>query len=228
MTLIQQTPKKIYIRVDQQWWQPWANTVAYYPLASQNTLKDESGNWYDLTNSGTILYDTYNWVSCVKFNQTWSMNVSNVNKLPSWNSAFTVSYWIYPNSLSESSWESNAFFIGTSSNQRWWLVYALSPIGISVWGTAFQSTTNATLSTWQNIIVTQNWNLFNLYLNWNFLKSWTMALNMSTKTIRLGGSLNPNTYWYRWGMSNFIIEDKERTAQEITDYYNLTKWNYWL
>jgi hypothetical protein len=47
-----------------------------------------------------------------------------------------------------------------------------------------------------------------------------------------------NTVWYasspltnftRQGkMSELILESKDRTAQEISDYYNQTKGNYWL
>jgi hypothetical protein len=33
--------------------------------------------------------------------------------------------------------------------------------------------------------------------------------------------------WWAY-YSNMILENKVRTAQEISDYYNLTKWNYWL
>lgn len=37
-----------------------------------------------------------------------------------------------------------------------------------------------------------------------------------------------NTNFFRWYISEFIWENKNRTDVEILDYYDQTKSNYWL
>ena len=62
-----------------------------------------------------------------------------------------------------------------------------------------------------------------LYINWQQVKQVS------------AGSWTRLPYWAivwangsNWDMSNIIFENKARTAQEVSNYYNITKWKYWL
>jgi hypothetical protein len=39
---------------------------------------------------------------------------------------------------------------------------------------------------------------------------------------------NSWTNYFQWNLSNCILEDRVWTAEEISDYYNSTKANYWI
>ena len=90
---------------------------------------------------------------------------------------------------------------------------------------------------WVNAITTydysgSNWKV-SLYINW-----WlATSANPSKYSIPNTSSYRTLHIWWRWSsdthyqgnwISEFIVEDKVRTAQEISDYYDLTKWDYWL
>ena len=71
MTLVQTEPKKIYIRVDEQWWQPWANTLCYYTF--DNTLADASWNHANASN-----------VSSCTFTGAYTWSTKKVLNKPNW------------------------------------------------------------------------------------------------------------------------------------------------
>ena len=69
----------------------------------------------------------------------------------------------------------------------------------------------------------KNWNKLSWYVNWNFINTVTMSTDQwSFQYSTQYSELQPWTYW------EIIVEDKARTAQEVSDYYNQTKANYWL
>jgi hypothetical protein len=45
--------------------------------------------------------------------------------------------------------------------------------------------------------------------------------------LRLGYAATGERKLY-WQLSNVIFEDKARTSQEVSDYYDQTKWDYWI
>lgn len=75
------------------WWQPWVNTVAYYPLTSTTTTSDESGNWHTLSNH-SVQFWTYNWVDCANCNIVYSHSNNNISIYVNWVSYYNgwVSY----------------------------------------------------------------------------------------------------------------------------------------
>ena len=68
------------------------------------------------------------------------------------------------------------------------------------------------------------------YRNWVYEDSFSNTNNLRNDSLpTFIWATNPYTDQYLDGyLSDVIIEDKARTAQEITDYYNFTKSNYWL
>jgi hypothetical protein len=77
-------------------------------------------------------------------------------------------------------------------------------------------------------VLTREWSSWKTYRNnvlfWNATGSGSVWYNTEVIWNYRPWDKNP----FIWYMSDFIIENKVRTTQEISDYYNQTKTNYWL
>lgn len=211
-------------------WTPWVNTVAYYPLDSNTQLSDLSGNNRDLTSFGsTITFWIQNWVDCAYFNDS-KANYTEANMLPStWR---TVSFWINYSNFNANTWNGGIWAWGTSYGDydAWWIKWWC---GGAVFIGDGSSNSNLTLQASQryHILLTQAWTSFKIYLNWT-LQTDRTAITWSWS------DWNALALWCKWAFprdwawqyyySNVIFEDKVRTAQEISDYFNQTKWDYWI
>jgi hypothetical protein len=137
--------------------------------------------------------------------------------------------YVYPTSYNSS--EEDAFFFWTNSSNQWFLIYNINPLSISSWWSAVDSTTNVSLNTWSNIVITQSSKTYNIYINWVLVKSGTMSsANLTWTNFNIGYAYGNNSAVKRFigWISEFIFENKARTADEISNYYNKTKSNYWL
>jgi len=209
------------------WWQPWVNTVAYLPLSSD---LDDTISWNNLTwnaTFGTIWWST---VNCAITTNGWlSGTLAN---LPQGTAERTVSMRFY--------------FSGSNTNE-WWTVFygtwwgnnqvfgAYSELNGSDWKISLsQRWANSwylytwTTGSWYLITMTYDSNnIWTLYINWAYMGNWNVTLGTIWNDILLW-SLVWNTWDYlSWGFSELIIEDKCWTSQEVSDYYDLTKANYW-
>lgn len=231
--------QNIYVgttKVRPTWRKPWVNTVAYRPLNSTTTVNDKSGNGYNLTQTWGS-FGTYNGVDC--FYNGWSttgyFTLTSWANIPSGNTNRTILLWTYPTGYSSS--YSRCFFrYGTSSAGKW------VELDISSSG-KYRATSGTTVITWgafptwawSLLTFTTAWNTFNLYAN-SVLQGSDSSGTINTEAIsssyplrlmRLNTSTS-NSYQVRGYISEVIIENKTRTAQEIRNYYNQTKSNYWL
>ena len=212
-------------------WQPWANTVAYYPLTSISTVDDESGNNRDLTNSW-IIFGDYWWVDCGYFD-------GSVYASFSWfsldNSARTVNFWAYC-TWSVWGYYAVAHISDFSYSPSWSLWVKFNNWNTNVWPwdwvNASAETVTATVTAWwHNVLVTQESTTVKLYVDGTLIgtnssypsESWTPS-GWSV------GSKNASTHSEKFigYVSNLILEDKVWTATEVSDYYDLTKWDYWI
>lgn len=200
------------------WRQPWVNTIAYYPFKSD--ILDYSWNHNDFTTwswtySNNMITTTSNlkWASAVLWSHSWD---------------FTYSIWIdYDNTDSSTITEiamcaTNDFapsLVFWWPNNDWWYAW--------IFTTSWCVPTYSWAMTWIHCIhlVRDNWTLY-LYVD----------ADMKT-SISASGAIQNNQYtivgWYQdqskqVTCGNLIVEDKARTAQEIQDYYNATKWDYWI
>lgn len=207
-------PKKLYIRVDEQWWQPWANTIIYYNFA--NNVNDQSWNNNNATASWTISYGT-NYVDLT----SWKLQVPDM----SYANDMTISFWTKCNAASNT----GALFdvINSGHNKiifriEWVKMYSDYP-SYSPYNYTYSTSRRYLVATFDSswvkyyidgaLVATETaWSSTPWASGWSYIWAhWD------------GGWWNPQLYaWY------FIIEDKARTATEISDYYNLTKWDYWL
>lgn len=206
-------------------WKPWANTVAYYPLNSTTNFTDQSWNGYDLTNSwGSIT--TFNWVSCAYYSGSTSVYSQNTS-ITFWTTR-TINFWVYVASNRQNpivwTWAYSYWAYST-------IVLWLTPNGyasISNYQNYWLDGTKNLSWGWVNMVWVVNWSDWKVYTNWQLELSWWYTLNSWSQLKiwwRLGGS---GSEYFQWYVNEIILENKERTAQEISDYYNQTKSNYGL
>jgi hypothetical protein len=207
----------VYMRVDQQWWQPWANTIAYFPF--ETDILDHSGNsvtlntsWYTYTQQAVGYLFVGNWWlgfndSSVKFINVW-MNIQT-QTTPFGNGAY-----MNGGGLCYSAWHSQSRLRGVFVRY------------INQSSTDVSNKTNLS-SWWHNFAIGYDDTATKCYLDWELF--WTSSW--------LPYSFGNEVWLFScWGNSNnssaiisqWIIEDTERTAQEVSDYYNSTKANYGL
>lgn len=212
---------------------PWANTIAYYKLNSSTQLTDSSWNNRTLSNSKWTAptFWTYWGVDCMYISSPCNLvNSTNISLAWTWTS--TICWWYYktanPNndnwhifSIWYSTTLQNQYSVITYWNWLWSLYWPFMRCYNN------QRTSAASVSSWWHLYVAiRNW------ANWTFyvdgIQKWTLS---SADT-----SVTGNIIWiWRYDsyercafgyFSEVIFEDKARTAQEIADYYNWTKWNY--
>lgn len=190
------------------WWQPWANTIAYFPFSSNAT--DVTWN-NTLTNSWTQdwLWRKFTSASSIT-TPSWTVAYVNyrikINAYPTWNSAICL------------------------SNQKWMGYYpshgeAVLNKKIFVWYNSSFSrgdvTFRPTTWTWHNISYGYDWT------------KTIYSIDGTTWTLYNGSGYNfGNEFILSQGsnitISNLILETTAWTSQEISDYYDQTKANYWL
>jgi len=210
-------------------WQPWANTIAYYPLTSTTTTSDESGNWNTLTNNNVTFW-TYQWVDCASFNGSSSRLGTTIAETPQWASPRTILWYCYNNNASYTpSNDSEIVFFSWQTGSTWRML----KLGIFDDNNTIQQRWDDH-EFWQTIreqrwggAVVYDGTKFTLYANWVSQWDWTTTAITSWTNFYIGGS---TTSWWWWNgyISNVIFENKARTAQEVADYYNQTKANYGL
>lgn len=225
--------KEVFMRVD--WveeriyptakWRPWTNTKIYLPLTDD--YKDVI-SWTTLSTTWTVSLTTEWGVKCTRLN--WWRLYGLSSAIITWNWARTLNFWFKYYSINTSEWgsvvswwsESNYSF--TSLWDNWGTAYSFSWFSASA---DIESWTSLSNWVWYNMVATYDWSTLAIYLNWTL--SWSKSVNLTTWSSDL-------YIWWRpgwscivnWYINNVIVENKARTATEIEDYYNKTKWNYWL
>lgn len=212
------------------WRQPWANTLLYLPL--QTDAIDQSGNnrW---TYDTWVTYTTVWWVASANFSW-WKVTITN-DFINTSLSEKTISAWVYTNFAAANN-DMYIFYCCEYSNGFTaftflsWTTYIDSWIW---WPNLSLDTPNSsyTQNQWFHIVTTcKDWTNNNkIYINWQQVAQWN-----GTSNPRWNTSATFNQWVYIWWSSNnsellngniseFILEDKARTAQEVSDYYNQTK-----
>lgn len=208
-----------------QWWQPWANTIAYYPLTSTTTVNDMSWNSRTLTNYSSVSFGTQGGVDCATFNGSNYLEIgSQTLNL----TEFTMSCWVrWTNTSARGflwmgkfniSYECMAVIRNTDNK------FLAAPY----WEGAGSSSASVS-DTWYNVICVYSNNTYTIYVN---TEQWSsvnrgVTIYWNSNVLRLGyGSTGENKLY--WQLSNVIFENKARTATERQDYFNQTKTLYWI
>lgn len=226
------TDNKHYFIYEESWptppspWQPWVNTLAYYPLESD--AKDYSWNNNDGTNNGVTFSNVWG-VDCAVFTSAstkiwlpWFWNFTNL----------TVSAWVKTTaniqissvvSIAPTSDNKNlalSIYNWTATLSRYtWISYNITDGTVNDW--VWHHMVGTYTSTW--------WT--KLYVDWVYIDADATTTSVSSSsgyTFIWWHQSWQSMFAYVWNISNVILETAERTAQEVADYYDLTKWDYWI
>ena len=218
----------LYIQYKSDWggWQPWVNTLAYYPLESD--VKDYSWNNNDGTNNGVTFSNVWG-VDCAVFTSAstkiwlpWFWNFTNL----------TMSAWIkttasYANSMIVA-------IAPTSDNKNCSLVVCnwVATLSRYIWTSYNIADWTVNDWAWHHILgtYTSTW-WTKLYVDWVYIDADATTTSVSSSsgyTFIWWHQSWQSQFTFSWNISNVILETAERTAQEITDYYNQTKSLYWI
>ena len=209
-----------------KWWKPWANTVAYFPLKTD--LLDHWPNEYSMTNLWGVTISDWAWY----FNWSSRLYKTDISSwLPLSTNPKTISLWV-----KQISWVTHCWFwrmYTTYNNQSFTLCMVSWKLGFSTWwwGYDYASSITPSSSQWYYCVASYDWTTWKHYVNWTQVNSWTLSTNTSWTTLCLWASSDTRSWYenyFKWYLSEVIIENKARTAEEISDYYNQTKSNYWL
>jgi len=223
MTIIQMH----WYTVPSWWWQPWANTLLYMPL--NDDVLDYSDNHNNWTWSSAWRY-WYLWESSNKKCAYIDWNQIDLSTCPIWTGnpwAFTHSCWVKTNdsgvSVLHHFWQDSytsrsmpIIFYGNNHSP----INDSYGVDISLWGNASSSLYN----NWMHVVYTYDGSGWHqLYINGSlyWTGSWTLNIGSGYYCIWL----NSSSYKEFW-LSECIIENKVWTAQEVSDYYTLTSWDY--
>ena len=223
------------------WRQPWVNTLVYYNIDDNDTtttIYDKSWNNYDATwsSTGSYIVDSdagrvayFNW----EYADTWAViNFGN---------NFTFNVWI--NQTVAPSWYGYQSIFGewasSSTLPSVWMDFrdgSTKLFGFADWTgnwIILNVSTTADLNTWMLLsMVLDNWTL-TIYKNWVSLGNLANVPNPTYNiswwaTFALSRWRNWDLNPFYWYIKEFIGEDKARTSQEIQDYFDQTKGNYWI
>lgn len=219
-------------------WKPWEHTLAYYPLTSETTTSDMSGNRQDLTISGTSTFGEFGWVNCCQINP-WYLYSSTAIMPGGWTER-TISFWQYMTTL-PSTYPEYLFSYGNTANYGAFCIRASQtsnkPYNIFIRGTwDLNSSVSATTWVWKlHVLTYKEWTM-NYYINWSLVyttSDYTLntAWNATSTYPFCIGALNTDTsssMRYKGYMSNFIVENKARTLDFLSTYFNKMKADYWI
>jgi hypothetical protein len=205
--------------------------LLYLPLDSTYTYTDQSGNQVSTTNSNVTFW-TYQWVDCWTFGNSTRISVSPFN-IPN---DFTFVWRCYNTWVYQFEWQ---IFDARNGSDYIRAVFRIASECYWYYGSI--TGVNVADTTWVNFIQNQ-WVLFafvttdwkqELYVKWNNIDNYYSEANSYSWFTPTNISIGQE--WNNWasrhfigGLSNIIIEDKVRTAQDISDYFNQTKANYWI
>ena len=236
--------KKVYLgrkQIYPDWWSPGENTIAYYPL--ETNANDYSWNNYHATTNNVIFTETWNLkyaeVSWVSWSNRWYCSIPAVftnQNVGTWD--FTVSMRVYPVTTSNypmAFWDSNNnppyYWINIFLNENGKILFRLNR-NTQKYST---STYSSLIWSWHHIVYTRiEWTCIAYIDSIQEVTPYTDTTNISQSNwtayfLWRQGTLQPqgrNTNWAKF--SKIICEKVWWTAQEISNYFNQTKWNYWL
>ena len=217
-------------------WEPWVNTLFYMPLNSTYTNTDQSWNSRNGTTTWTVTFWTNLGVDCGAFLNNGYITIPYDGGMAT--SSFTISFWCaiaswynYNNKWIITKWPMDwshwAFAVANCVSQD--DASANFQINLDSW--AFEE--YVSIFTWNNIwtyiTVTYDWSDVVVYKNWIQIDTYSYSYDMSANTNNwVLWAYYSSNYKLNWYLSNVVLEDKVWTAQEISDYFDQTKADYWV
>lgn len=230
------------------WWTPDpSRTIFYYDFEdSSNRLADTSWNGNNATSASGIAYEQVWWQYVATLSSgggTITINWLYGASIGTWD--FTVSFWHYP--VQPSSYNYPMMFGMSSNNSPYpWPNIFFDPhnrnglwnkVIFRITGAAQKASTTSASSLyngWHHIVMTRNSWVITCYIDANSEVSWTDGTtsfptswsNLWVLISRWVWSSQDFPAWAKW--DKFILEKVWWSAADVTNYYNQTKWIYWL
>lgn len=220
-------------------WSPWLNTIGYYTMDNDILNHATIGSTFPDWNINTATFST----TRVHWNNTKSLYCSGSTYayLPAssefefWTSDFTVSFWVYSETNSQwNPWIICNYATNSDHNQWWRIVDRMSNANnLSFCWKAGNSYVDNTSGIsiyndwWHNVVLTRSsWNFY-LYLDWN---TTPKIIDNSHAAYSIWRNANI-CFWYNLAdwyyskvyLNDVIFEDVAWSAQDVSDYYDLTK-----
>lgn len=200
-------------------WQPWENTVAYYPFLNDTWEVTWKSSWINTW----VTITTLNWVKCWYFN--WSSRIeTNISAFTDinhtlacwikrnwWNTAWAICAnpcWVFSWDVIYPSWD----------NKYVYQSYATSNGGFTIESnTLNQSEWHCVIFTWWKLYVDWilQWSGSWWYRWWYVYTIWWHTTNSSCTRQFLT--------WYMWDV---VIDNSVWTDAQIAAYYNKTRSRY--
>ena len=198
---------------------PWANTIVYFPFSTD--AKDSTGtytvtlNWW--ANIGTI-----DGVNCLNCSTSWAYGSCTISTLPQWQQVRTNMARVRWDALT--TWEMVVRQYWSSGTYKADCALTVSKnIMWTQYGSWVYTQTQPTI--WERIpiAVTVNGNTEQkIYVMWNLISTANVSVNTNWTQLLFAKTSRWNQRWQCY-ISNFIVENKVRTASEISDYVYNTK-----
>lgn len=211
------------------WWQPWANTLAYYPFDTD--ILDHSSNsraltwdtwtkwtiWYTFTSNVKIA--NADLPSNAKFLNFWC-KINSVSQVVTWTSWVVVVWWFQQLCMSYYTFGRDAYWAPSTLDN------VIAAFVGNNWSFKSQSWPND-ISSWHNICLWYDWTDTMCAIDWvrYSLNAW---LNPSAVTNELYLLLVDSWMACSVELADFIVESQWWTAWEISNYYDNTKSKFWI
>lgn len=221
------------------WRKPTTDTLLYLPLES-DVVDMSWKSWRTFTTS-SISYTTVWWVQSIHVWTSWWIKLTSPYPLQSdITKPLTVSVLIYRTWT----WNWNILDMASTGHQRLNCTIRSWNIWIAPW--EFNSSTDnfyARLSTPQEtnkrflITYTISTTATKLYIDWELKQSWNWwryprsywnRNRDNTQWILSDRSVWTYNTWLNWNARELIIEEKERTADDISSYNSYIKNKLWI
>lgn len=220
MTLYEHELKNAYI--GEYGWEPWSNTIAYYPLTAN--ANDYSGNLRNWTATG-VTYTTQDWVECAYSNWSSSTRISLPWFWTLTNFTFSIMF-----KTSVGQWWI-VYIFPVSDVQNLWMYIGSDNSSVNRWNwtdSAVASFTKVSDWIWHNIIVTNGTNWVKVYVDWALSWSNSSARTVVSENGRTTLFSRHDGQWPQWWyLSNVIFEDWLWDATKCDEYWNTIKSKYW-
>ena len=213
MAIVEKILKNAYIG---EVWTPWSNTIAYFPLETDQ-LDHKGSLTLPVTWTKQTIWYLFN------TNQSWVQVHSSATKF--------INFWINIQSINAANclcWSLLWWYVfhyrnhgNTLTNKFWIFTWS--------WGSGAVTSNQVSMTTsvWYNVCVWYDSNGSVWYLNWVNVFTTSSTPYAWGDEAWAFGTWNWNKQWSAI-ISEMILEDRVRTSQEILNYYNWTKSKYWL
>ena len=226
MTSYEHKVKNIYLW--EPWWGPGENTLLYLPL--KDDINDKTGNhtmtlqttsYWTVTKDNTWFYFFNGWyITSENYKQPKQATLSFYVKRQNKHTSYDTYRWISMHYRNSSPYHYYAVELG-----NWYTQMQTTN------GTKWHNRSGAPIWQWIYFTMTYSKNDWaKVYVNGSLVASgtWWYDLAEYTWPTNVWATYAYTDQFFEWYLSEIIYEDKVRTAEEISDYYENTKSNYWL